>query len=141
MNKYYPGEPVNIFIQSLINIILEKNWVITTDKGKGKLPILFGNGEQVIFVYACVFVVNFSLIFAMPNFKGSRKRDQRTFDGKRKYQHYKSYIAPTTTTIDPNDNINQNNQIFGDIHISSIIRCNYINSDNCAQNVYNYFLK
>ena len=30
--KYYPGEPVNILIQSLINIIQEKNWVITTKK-------------------------------------------------------------------------------------------------------------
>ena len=31
--KYYPGEPVNIYIQSLINIIQENNWVITTKKG------------------------------------------------------------------------------------------------------------
>ena len=31
--KYYPGEPVNIHIQSLINIIQENNWVITTKKG------------------------------------------------------------------------------------------------------------
>ena len=52
MNKYYPGEPVNIHIQSLINIILEKNWVITTKKGKGKLPIFCGNGERVIPIYA-----------------------------------------------------------------------------------------
>ena len=27
INKYYPGEPVNIHIQSLINIIQENNWV------------------------------------------------------------------------------------------------------------------
>ena len=33
MNKYYPGEPVNIHIQSLINIMQEKYWVITTKKG------------------------------------------------------------------------------------------------------------
>ena len=32
MNKYYPGEPVNINIKSLINIIQENNWVITTKK-------------------------------------------------------------------------------------------------------------
>ena len=32
MNKYYPGEPVNIHIRSLINIILENNRVITTKK-------------------------------------------------------------------------------------------------------------
>ena len=31
--KYYPGEPVNIHIQSLINIIKENNWVIATKKG------------------------------------------------------------------------------------------------------------
>ena len=31
--KYYPGEPVNIHIQSLINIIQENNWLITTKKG------------------------------------------------------------------------------------------------------------
>ena len=33
INKYYPGEPVNINIQPLINIIKENNWVITTKKG------------------------------------------------------------------------------------------------------------
>ena len=31
--KYYPGEPVNIHIQSLMNIIQYTNWVITTKKG------------------------------------------------------------------------------------------------------------
>ena len=33
MNKYYPGEAVNIHIQSLINIIQDNNLVITTKKG------------------------------------------------------------------------------------------------------------
>ena len=33
MDKYYPGEPVNINIQSQINIIQENNWIITTKKG------------------------------------------------------------------------------------------------------------
>ena len=33
MNKYYPGETVNIRIQSLRNIMQEKNRVITTNKG------------------------------------------------------------------------------------------------------------
>ena len=33
INIYYPGEPINIHIQSLINIIQENNWVITTKKG------------------------------------------------------------------------------------------------------------
>ena len=32
MNKYYPGELVNIHIQSSINIMQENNWVITTKK-------------------------------------------------------------------------------------------------------------
>ena len=32
INIYYPVEPVNIHIQSLINITQEKNWVITTKK-------------------------------------------------------------------------------------------------------------
>ena len=31
--KYYPGKPVNIYVQSLINIIQEKNRLITTKKG------------------------------------------------------------------------------------------------------------
>ena len=31
-NKDYLGEPVTIHIQSLINIILENNWVIATKK-------------------------------------------------------------------------------------------------------------
>ena len=30
MKKYYPGEPVNINIQSLIDIIQQKNWLIAT---------------------------------------------------------------------------------------------------------------
>ena len=33
INIYYLGEPVNIHIQSVINIIQENNWVITTKKG------------------------------------------------------------------------------------------------------------
>ena len=37
-NKYYPGEPVNIHIKSLINIFQENNWGINTKKGKGRLP-------------------------------------------------------------------------------------------------------
>ena len=44
INRYYPDEPVSIDIQSLINIIQEKNSVITTKKGKGKLPLFSGNG-------------------------------------------------------------------------------------------------
>ena len=51
MKHYYPGEPVKKLIQSLINIIQEKNWVITTKKGKGKLPLFYGNGERVIPIY------------------------------------------------------------------------------------------
>ena len=33
--KYYTGEPVKIHIQSLINMIQENNWEITTKKGQG----------------------------------------------------------------------------------------------------------
>ena len=33
INIYYPGEPVNIHIKSLLNIIQENNLVITTKKG------------------------------------------------------------------------------------------------------------
>ena len=33
MKTFYPGEQVNIHIQSLINIIQEKNWAIATKKG------------------------------------------------------------------------------------------------------------
>ena len=53
MNKYYPDEMVNIHIQSLINIIQKNNWLITTKKGKGKLPLLLcGMGKRVITIYA-----------------------------------------------------------------------------------------
>ena len=48
MKIYNPGEPVNIHIQLLINIIKVKNWVINTKKGKGKLPLLCRNREQAI---------------------------------------------------------------------------------------------
>ena len=34
MNKYYADEPVNTYIQSLINIMWDKNWLITTKKGQ-----------------------------------------------------------------------------------------------------------
>ena len=33
INKYYLGKPVNIHMQSVIHIIEENNWVITTKKG------------------------------------------------------------------------------------------------------------
>ena len=33
MNKYYTDEVVNIYIQSLLNIVQEKNRLITTKKG------------------------------------------------------------------------------------------------------------
>ena len=52
MNIYYPGEPVNIHIQSLINTIQENNWVINTKKGKGNFPLFYGNGERKIPIYA-----------------------------------------------------------------------------------------
>ena len=52
MKKCYPGEPLNIYLQSLIDIILENNWVITTKKGKCKLPLFCGNREWIIPIYA-----------------------------------------------------------------------------------------
>ena len=51
MNKYYPDEPVNIHIQSLLNIMQENNRLINAKKGKGKLPSFCGNGEGVIIIY------------------------------------------------------------------------------------------
>ena len=33
IKKYYPGEPVHIHIQPLINIIQEYNWVTSSKKG------------------------------------------------------------------------------------------------------------
>ena len=57
MNKYYPGEIVNIHIQSLINRLQEKNWVITTKKkGNGKLLLFCDDREQVIPIYIGVCV-------------------------------------------------------------------------------------
>ena len=40
MKEYYLGEPVNIHIQSSINIIQEKNWVVTTKKGYFTVDII-----------------------------------------------------------------------------------------------------
>ena len=58
MKKYYPGEPVNIHIQSRINIIQKNNRVITTKKGRVKLPLFCGNVEWVILVYGSHRAVN-----------------------------------------------------------------------------------
>ena len=52
MRNYYLDETDNIHIQPLINSIHEKNWLITTKKGKGKLPLFCGNGERVINIYS-----------------------------------------------------------------------------------------
>ena len=52
--KYYPGGPVNIHIQSLMNIIQEYNTVISPKEGKGKLPLFCGNRERVNPIYAQV---------------------------------------------------------------------------------------
>ena len=52
IHRYYPGEPVNIHMQSLINVVQDNNWLITTKKGKGKLPLFCGNGERVNPIYA-----------------------------------------------------------------------------------------
>ena len=52
MKKYYLGELVNIYKQSLINIILENNFLITTEYGKVPLPLFCSNGERVMPIYA-----------------------------------------------------------------------------------------
>ena len=49
--EYYPGKPVNIHVQPLMNITQENNRVIIIKRGKGKVPLFFGNGEQVIPFY------------------------------------------------------------------------------------------
>ena len=49
--KYHPGEPFNINIQSSTCIIQENNRLIKTKKGKRKLPLLCGNGERLIPIY------------------------------------------------------------------------------------------
>ena len=52
MNKYYPVEPVNIHLKSLINIILGKKLGnYHKKKGKDKLLIFCGYGERVIPIY------------------------------------------------------------------------------------------
>ena len=51
IEKYYPDKPVNIHIQQLINMIQKNNWVITTKKGKGKIPLFRDNGERVNPIY------------------------------------------------------------------------------------------
>ena len=51
MKNYYPGEPVNIHIQSLINIIQEKIGQLPPKSSKGKLPLFCGNRELEIPIY------------------------------------------------------------------------------------------
>ena len=62
MNRYYQGEPVNIHIQSSINILQDNNRVITTKKGKGKLPLFRGNEKRVIPIYASRVVIRHKAI-------------------------------------------------------------------------------
>ena len=38
--KYYPGEPVDIYIKELINIIQEKNGQLPQKKGLGKIAVI-----------------------------------------------------------------------------------------------------
>ena len=57
--KCYTGEPFNIHIQPLINIILDNNWGIATKKGKGKLPLFCGDGERIILIYGTRYLKGF----------------------------------------------------------------------------------
>ena len=63
--NYYLVEPVNIHIRSIINIIQENNWFITTKNGKVKLPLFRSNGEQVITFYVERRIVIFFLVSAL----------------------------------------------------------------------------
>ena len=65
MNKCDPGELVHIHIQSLINIMHEKNWLITTKKGQDKLPLFTGNRKQVIPVYNAILDPAFGFFFIL----------------------------------------------------------------------------
>ena len=63
MNKYYPGEPVHIHMKPLINIMKNKNFLITAKKGKCKLPLLCGNEEREISIYTHFDPALINLIF------------------------------------------------------------------------------
>ena len=43
MNTYYPGKPVNIHIQYFKIIFRITIGSLTPKKGRGKLPLLYGN--------------------------------------------------------------------------------------------------
>ena len=51
--KKNSGEPVSIHMQPLINIIQDNNRLLTPKKGKGKLPLFYGNVERVFLIYGC----------------------------------------------------------------------------------------
>ena len=36
----------------------EKNWIISTKKGKGTIPLFRGNGGQVIPIYGCQILIS-----------------------------------------------------------------------------------
>ena len=75
------------------------------------------------------------LIFSKQKFKGICKQGYRKYYKSSKYKYLKSYISPTTTITQINDNRNQTNHICGDIDGSFRNICNDINSNNCAQNI------
>ena len=51
MEKYYPGEPVNINILSLLILSRINIGKLPPKKGKGELPLFCGNREQAIPIY------------------------------------------------------------------------------------------
>ena len=53
MNKYYPGKPVNIHIQSLINIIRITIGYLPLIMVRVKLRLFHGNGKRLNLIYAC----------------------------------------------------------------------------------------
>ena len=54
IKKYYPGELVNLRIRLLIILSRREIGSLPVKKGKGKLPLFFGNVEWVITFYEYV---------------------------------------------------------------------------------------
>ena len=52
MKKYYPGEPVNIHIESLKILSGRTIGYLPPKEGKGKLPLFCGKGERLMTIYA-----------------------------------------------------------------------------------------
>ena len=58
MHKYYLYEPVHIYIQSLINMMKDNNWIITTKRVRVNYHyfVVMGDGEFPSMAAAIVFL-------------------------------------------------------------------------------------